>query len=413
MSNTAYWRKLEEDFISFLTATGYTPDRAKQYMRTMSKLINYANANGIEAYTAEIGVEFLKSEARLMYMHQHDYRFQQTVIRRLDDYLDGERYSPSHPRANHECPESFNDVYEKYIEKLRSNGLKHNTVMQYQVFLVKLFQDFVNHGIDTWAAVNAQALTAAFSRSTNKVHFARFAKRLFKYLADEKIVRYNYSGILPKIHYFKRIPSVYSNDEIEKVLSSVNRSTDIGKRDYAILVLAARLGMCAADIKLLRFEEVSFEKKLIEFKRYKTGAAQRLSLLPEAADALSDYIDNARGDSAEQYIFLTSMKSVQRPVSVGVIGSVAAKYFRESGIVFGDRKHSSHAMRMSLASALVAENVPYDVVRRILGHEDPDAINHYVKLDVESLRSCALDVPTPSGHFAEYLTCGMEGHANV
>ena len=79
MSNTAYWRKLEEDFISFLTATGYTPDRAKQYMCTMSKLINYAYANGIEAYTAEIGVEFLKSEARLMYMHQHDYRFQQML----------------------------------------------------------------------------------------------------------------------------------------------------------------------------------------------------------------------------------------------------------------------------------------------------------------------------------------------
>lgn len=63
---------------------------------------------------------------------------------------------------------------------------------------------------------------------------------------------------------------------------------------------------------------------------------------------------------------------------------------------------------MSLASTLVAENVPYNAVRTILGHEDPDAITHYVKFDVANLRSCALDVPAPSGSFAEYLNVEKE-----
>ena len=120
-------------------------------------------------------------------------------------------------------------------------------------------------------------------------------------MVNEKITRYNYSGIIPKIQYWKRIPSVYSDGEIAEILDSVNRSTVAGKRDYAILLLAARLGLRSCDIRFLCFENVNFEKKLIEFAQYKTGVPQRLTLLPEIAEALRDYIDNARGDSKEPF----------------------------------------------------------------------------------------------------------------
>jgi len=405
MSILDYWRKLEEEFLSFLSQKGYTPDGLQHYSWTMKLLVRYVNANRYEVYTPQIGMDFLESEERLMYLKPASYKFQRTTIRRLNEYLDGEKYSPSYLRVNYECPEPFREDYDRFIESLLNSGLKYNTIKQYRVFIAKLFQDFVNYGVSTWDAVNAQVLSGAFARSTNKMTFATYTKKLFKYLVGEKIVKYNYSGILPKVPYFKRIPSVYSTAEIDKILNSVNRSTALGKRDYAILMLAARLGMCAADIRLLRFENINFEKKLIEFARYKTGVRQRLTLLPEVDDALRDYIDNARGDSQEPYVFMTNRKSVQVPATAGVISNAAAKYFRESGVEIGDRHHSSHALRMSLASALVAENVPYDAVRTILGHEDPDAITHYVKLDVENIRFCALDVPAPRGRLAEYLAC--------
>jgi site-specific recombinase XerD len=353
-----------------------------------------------------MGAEFLESEERLMYLQPQSYRFQRTIIRRLNEYLDGERYSPSYLRVNYECPEPFKDVYDNYLIVLKNSGLKYNTIKQHRVFYAKLFQDFVNNGIESWDAVNATVLADAFSRTSNKAQFATYTKKFFKYLVAEKILRYNYSGILPKIQYFKRIPSVYSNEEIEQILDSVDCSTEVGKRNYAILSLAARLGMCATDIRFLRLEDVDFEKKVISFARYKTDVPQRLTLLPEIETALRDYIDNARGDLPEPYIFLTNRKSVQTPLTRSIVSNVAAKYFRESGINFGDRHHGSHALRSSLASALVAENVPYDAVRIILGHEDPDAITHYVKLDIENMRFCTLNVPAPSGRFAKYLISG-------
>jgi len=58
------------------------------------------------------------------------------------------------------------------------------------------------------------------------------------------------------------------------------------------------------------------------------------------------------------------------------------------------------------ASALVNDTIPYEAVRKILGHSDPNVIKHYAKLNVEMLRQCTIEVPEPSGKFKEFLQGG-------
>ena len=410
MDYISYWRDLNDNFIDFLVGKGYNQNIARHYRGTINLLIRFANANGYEVYTQEIGEKFLESEERLMYLQQAGYQRQRLVIRRFNEYLDGGKYSYTYLRVNYECPEAFEEVLEHYLKSLKTANLKQCTIDKHRVFAIKLCKDFASNGIGSWDAVDAKALSGAFNRAASKSQFAACVRKLFGFLAKESIVKYNYAGIIPQMHYWKRIPSVYSNDEIEAILGSVDRSSEVGKRNYAILLLAARLGMRSSDISFLRFENVDFNKTIIEFKQRKTGVTNRLTLLPEIAEALQDYINNARGDSVEPYIFLTCRESLRKGVlphlSSGAVCRVAAKHFRQSGIEYGDRHHSAHALRMSLASSLVAENVPYEAVRTLLGHEDPNAITHYVKFDTESLRSCALDVPMAGGRFAEYLAKG-------
>lgn len=405
-----YWRKLNDGFIEFLVEKGYTHGIARHYRGTINLLIRFANAGGYDVYTKEIGAKFLESEERLMYLKQAGYQRQRLIIRRFDEYLDNGKYSYTYLRVNYECPEAFKEVLERFLQSLETANLKNRTIDKYRVFTIKLCRDFESNGIESWSSVNAKALSDAFGRATSKAHFAANVRKLFDFLIEEGIVKYNYSGIIPKMSYWKRIPSVYSENEITVILGSVDRSSEVGKRNYAILLLAARLGMRSSDISFLCFKNVDFNKSIIEFIQRKTGVKNQLTLLPEIAEALQDYINNARGDSAEPYIFLTCRKSLRKSIqpqmSSEAVCRVAAKHFRLSGIEFGDRHHSAHALRMSLASGLVAENVPYEAVRTILGHEDRDAITHYVKFDTEHLRSCALDVPKPGGRFAEYLANG-------
>ncbi len=386
--------------MNFLREKGYGKSSFTHYRGQIDFLIRYANALGYTEYTPEIGQEFLKSEARL---REWDYRtlgFKSTVIRRLDEYINGRSYTFARLRVLYQCPECFEPELEAFLQTLRDEGYKEITVRQYHSQLVKMLRCFSENGIASWEEVNAAYVQQAFENSTNRAIFATYARKFFAYLVEQGTVAANYSGILPRVRYPQRVPSVYTYEEVEKLLSCVDRSTPMGKRDYAILLLAVQLGMRASDIRLLCFPDVDFKSRKISYIQFKTDVPQTLSLIPEIEDALRDYIENGRPKADEPYIFLTYRKT---QLSRSVVSAVADKYFKMAGIDPGDRHHGSHSLRMTFASELIAEDVPFEVVSRLLGHEDKAAVSHYVALSTESLRSCALPVPEASGKFADYL----------
>ena len=143
MFDLGYWRSLKDNFLNFLSEKGYTHEAIKHYRCVIDRLVRFANVSNSEHYTLEIGAAFLATEKRLDYLKDHGYKFQRTTIRRLEEYLDGGKYSPAYLRVNYECPESFKEVYQKYLSVLEKSGVKYNTIKQYRVFYAKLFQDFV------------------------------------------------------------------------------------------------------------------------------------------------------------------------------------------------------------------------------------------------------------------------------
>lgn len=395
-----YWYQLKDGFIDFLREKGYGKSSVTHYRGQIDFLIRYANALGYAEYTPEIGLRFLESEARLREWDSKTLSFKSTVIRRLDEYINGRNYTFARLRVLYQCPECFEHELEAFIKTLRDEGYKEITVRQYQSQLVKMLRCFSESGATSWEGINAACVQQAFEKSTNRAIFAAYARKFFSYLAEQGTVAANYSGILPKVHYPQRMPSVYTYEEVENLLSCVNRSTPIGKRDYAILLLAVRLGMRASDIRLLCFSDIDFKNRKISYVQFKTDVPQTISLLPEIEDALRDYIENGRPKTDEPYIFLTYRKT---QLSRSVVSLVADKYFKLAEIDPGDRHHGSHSLRMTFASELVAEDVPFEAVSRLLGHEDNATISHYVALSTESLRACSLPVPKAGGKFADYL----------
>ena len=94
--------------------------------------MRYANATKSETYTTEIGAGFLESEERLMYLRDTSYRFQRTAIRRLEEYIDGKKFSYTYLRVNYECPKPFKDVYDKYLATLHvTNIIRSSNTVSY------------------------------------------------------------------------------------------------------------------------------------------------------------------------------------------------------------------------------------------------------------------------------------------
>lgn len=216
----------------------------------------------------------------------------------------------------------------------------------------------------------------------------------FKFLYEKGIITTNISAFIPKDNYQKqaKLPAYYTEEEIEKLLESVDRGNIVGKRDYAILVLAAYLGLRASDIARLRFENLHWDQDTIILRQYKTGKNVSLPLLPVVGNALLDYIQYGRPKSNEQYIFLFVI-SPFLPIRPQTIAGMIHRRFSHAGLKLTNRKHGGHALRHSLVKELLDNKQSLPVISEVLGHNNTSSTRHYIRIDTRSLGQCALDVP--------------------
>lgn len=412
-----YWEGLKSVFMDHIRGGDVKPYDYSHYSRTISLLIVFAESNAFTEYSPNIGQAFYGVEKSKGYQGHSTLDRRRATISRLDNYLYGktnfQRTSRPHGKRvlikrplSLQCPTQFSPPLSEFLQMLKKSNLKDNTVEIYQTFCMKLFCDFEQQGVRKWDDINHKTLLNAFSRSNDKISFAKFSRRLFRYLLGVGIIPYDYSGILPVVTKPKTIPSVYSPAEIKQLLDSIETVSPNGKRDYAILLLAVMLGLRASDIRLLHFKNVDYTDNVIRFVQFKTSVEQLLPMPTEVATALRDYIDNGRETTDETFIFLDGYG---KPLTPGCIPAIASRRFLKSKIDIGDRHHGSHALRMSFASQLIAENMPYEIVRVALGHTNRDTTRHYVEFAIESLRRCALESPASSGLLKEYLESGVYG----
>lgn len=411
MDKNNYWSSLKTNFMKYVEDEILKPQgEFKRYSRSMDLLISFAEMSGYENYSPEVGMAFYESEKLRDYVGDSTLGYRRACIRHLNVFLFGSTFWQRKPRnvfkykTNRvplECPKQFADIFENFMVTINRLGLKEITVEQYRRTCIMMLQDFDSQGIGEWKSLTVEHLTTAFKRSTNKYHFVTYSRRLFQYLSDGGVVSANYALVLPRMAKKRNLPSVYSKEEIDTLLKSVERFMPHGKRDYAMLLMALRLGLRQSDIRELRFENVDFERSQVRLTQYKTGVALQLSIPDEVASALHDYIDNGRENSDSLHIFTNGYgMSLTRAAVTHII----SRHFEQANIDVGSRHHGPHSLRMTFASQLVEERVPYEVVRTLLGHVSTSSTKHYVEFSIEGLRSCSLEILPPSGSFAKYLS---------
>lgn len=163
---------------------------------------------------------------------------------------------------------------------------------------------------------------------------------LFTFLYDMGVISTKLANFIPKDNYqsHAKLPSYYTEEEIERLLKSIDRGTLVGKRDYAILMLATYLGLRASDIAYLQFSNLHWNQNTIAFRQYKTGKDIILPLLPVVGNAILDYIQYGRPKSDEQYIFLLLI-SPFLPVRPQAITGMINRRFSSAGFKSPNRRH--------------------------------------------------------------------------
>lgn len=399
-----------EKFVKYLLEMEYSPKSLENYKWTINCLERFMTERGLKNYSSDIGKSFLIEVAESGYHTVGVHSMMTYTIRRFDCFKNGGEYIFKMPYTNKECPPQFAGEFAKYIEFLKKKGLKESTIENHRYNLRKAFLKFNEIGLQRFADIKPEVMYDVFEKTSDKIGFCSPARSLLRYLFEMGIVDFDYSIFIPSVRKSHPVPSVYTKAETKKLLNNSEKDSRSNKRNNAIILLALRVGIRSGDITNLKLTDVDWGNKEICFIQEKTEIPQRLALLPEVETALTAYISAARPKSDIPNIFI-SLKAPCRVITKQAVYSLIRRRFESSDINTGNRNLGGHALRMTLASELVAEKVPYDAVRKILGHEDPVSIKHYVKFDIESLRSCSIEIPPVTGQLAAYMNARLGGHS--
>jgi len=234
-------------------------------------------------------------------------------------------------------------------------------------------------------------------QSDGAAHNMACAIRVFlRYLHTEGVMREDLSGEIPSFAYRRqsKLPSALDAGEMAALLSSVDRASRVGKRDYAIILLACRLGLRSGDIRALRFSDIRWERNTIEIVTQKTGKPLALPLLDDVGQAIIDYAKYARPIVNSPVIFQTCNAPIG-PLSAPAVSSIVKRYAGKAAIDTAPGRHPGpRLLRNTLASALLQENVPLPEISGILTHSDTRTTQeYYLRIDINQLKRCALDPP--------------------
>ena len=142
----------------------------------------------------------------------------------------------------------------------------------------------------------------------------------------------------------------------------------------------------------MKFTNILWERKLISINQQKTKEPIELPLFPEIGNAVIDYLKHGRPQSSLSYIFLRHIPPYDN-VCNNLLYGIIKKYLNLSGINYDERRHGPHALRHSLATNLLKKEVTLPVISSVLGHTRSESTIFYLRVDTNSLRRCALEVP--------------------
>lgn len=220
-------------------------------------------------------------------------------------------------------------------------------------------------------------------------------RRFFNILYIEGITQTDFSSYIPNIktHRNLKVPQVWKEEDLQNLFNTIDKDSPAGKRDYAILLLVAHYGIRAVDIKELKLSNLDWNNNQINILQSKTNKIVSFPILHDVGWALADYLKNGRPKCDIQNVFIT-LNHPLRPFGQNsyALNSILQKRMREANINLPRTfNHGLHALRHTLASVLLSQDVPLETISSILGHTTSQSTGIYLHTNMIRLKDCVLD----------------------
>ena len=398
---------ITEGLLKLLEANHYNPSTIRFYQREWNKISDFLYSEySDEEFEMERGLAYLEKQYGFVTRYNDGTLSQQRVqllrvIHMLEDYrlhqvLTRRYHASKNPLV---LEGKLSEIYEDYCSYLCRTDLAASTVKHYSstalVFLDYLFQK----GIEDPAVIdlsncNGYLKTLAgfgFKTVEQNVCALRF---LLRYLHENELLSKDYASKIhiPSVSKQAAIPSAWTVEELKQLISVIDRNSPIGKRDYAMILLACVLGLRISDIKNLRFSNFDWNNKELSLIQKKTKKPLKLPLPDLVGWSVIDYIRDGRPKyDASDFVFIKHMPPFNPLSDNDHLQQRIIYHMNKAGIRRDRNKHSGfHSLRHSAGSMMLEMGTSLPVITTVLGHSDMDVTAIYLKTDLNKLAECVL-----------------------
>ncbi|MEE8591668.1 MAG: site-specific integrase [Spirochaetia bacterium] len=270
-------------------------------------------------------------------------------------------------------------------------GLATNTIHQIELFC-RRFDHFLHHRrIDDLNQLKADHIDLFVRRQASRnirrvQRVQKILRGFFRYLFSRGRLDRDWAAALisPRQYRLAHTPRALKPEQILHLLNSIDRQRAGGKRDFAVLLMAATLGVRAGEIAGLRLDDLDWKHERVRFHQTKTQNLLHLPLSRPLMEALADYLKNERPKNSRYREVFLRFYAPHTPLRPAAVSGLIARRMRKAGL-----GASAHQLRHGFAGELLKTGVAYSTLQELLGHRHFTSTQIYTKIDLSQLREVA------------------------
>ena len=289
-------------------------------------------------------------------------------------------------------------AFERYLREERV--LTTATIVNYVRFIREFLKDCFGSAPVRLSQLCAGDVVRFVQRQAPRLHL-KTAKLLttalrsfLQYTRYRGYVRLDLAAAVPLVANWSMpsIPRAIAPDQVRRLLARINRHTAVGRRDYAILLLLARLGLRSSEVVLLELDDIDWKDGSLRVHG-KGGRLVQLPLPKDVGEAIAAYLQHGRPRSTSRRVFLRAKAPIRGFLGPSAVGTIVRHALLRAGI--DAPTTGAHQFRHGLATEMLRHGASLSEISELLGHRSPETTKIYTKVDLDALRTLAL--PWPGG----------------
>lgn len=305
-------------------------------------------------------------------------------------------------RKTPQCIPSF--LYQQwmsqYLHYLRHvRNLSRNTLRSRERLLGKFANSLERSGVCSAEDLSYRLILDSFNNlgdwgQAMRSGYSSAIRGFLRWGYSQGVIPRDFSGavLTPRSYRDATLPAVLSDEEVQNLLAGVERKTPLGKRNYAILLLAARYGLRPCDIRNLCLENIQWRAGVLSLTQSKTGKPLVLPLMADVATALIGYLRTARPPTQSRNVFIRHLAPYEPFSEDNNLAVIMQGALTQAGMGKGEGLRGMYLLRHSLATRLLKEGKSFKTISELLGHRDLNSTLIYSKVDLSALKSVAISI---------------------